>query len=177
MTAGSARAGCYPGSFDPLTVAHLAIADAAVEQCGLDRLDLALSSGVALGKDAHHHSIEERVDLIERVASASGRTWLHAVVTEHRLLVDIAAGYDVLVLGADKWAQVLDPSFYDSPAHRDDALRRLPTVACAPRSGHEVPEGVVALDVPSWVGDVSATAVREGASHWHADPQTRRSPE
>ena len=32
--------GVFPGSFDPLTVAHLAIADAAVSYFGLDRLDL-----------------------------------------------------------------------------------------------------------------------------------------
>lgn len=173
------RIGCYPGSFDPLTVAHLAIADAAVVQLGLDRLDLALSADVALGKESHHSSLETRVALIEQVAAVSGRSWLRAVVTEHRLLVDIAAGYDVLVLGADKWAQVLDVSFYDSVEHRDDAVRRLPQVACAPRRGHVVPwlEAVTVLDVPDWVGDVSSTAVREGASHWHAGAQTRRSPE
>ena len=177
MTGATARRGCYPGSFDPLTVAHLAIADAAVAQLGLGRLDLALSAEVALGKDAHHSPVAERATLIEQVAAESGRPWLHAVVTEHRLLVDIAAGYDVLVLGADKWAQVLDVAFYDSVEHRDDAVRRLPPVACAPRRGHDVPSGVIVLDVPPWVGEVSSTAVREGASQWHALPQTRRSPE
>lgn len=176
-TATGPLVGCYPGSFDPLTVAHLAIADAAVAQLDLDRLDLALSAGVALGKDSHHSPLDERVALIEEVAAASGRPWLRAVVTEHHLLVDIAAGYDVLVLGADKWAQVLDVAFYDSVEHRDDALRRLPPVACAPRRGHPVPAGVTVLDVPAWVGEVSSTAVRQGATHWHAGAQTRRSPE
>ena len=36
------------------------------------------------------------------------------VVTDRVHLADIAAGYDALVLGADKWAQVLDPAFYES---------------------------------------------------------------
>jgi hypothetical protein len=72
---------------------------------------------------------------------------------------------------------MLDIAFYDSIEHRDDALRRLPPVACAPRQGHPVPAGVTVLDVPAWVGEVSSTAVRQGASHWHAGAQTRRSPE
>ena len=42
--------GVYPGSFDPLTVAHLAIAEAAQRAAHLDRIDLTLSR-VALGKE------------------------------------------------------------------------------------------------------------------------------
>jgi len=37
------RVGVFPGSFDPLTTAHLAIADAAIEACELHRLDLVIS--------------------------------------------------------------------------------------------------------------------------------------
>ena len=39
--------GCYPGSFNPPTVAHLAVAESAVEQAGLDRLDLVDQPGGA----------------------------------------------------------------------------------------------------------------------------------
>ncbi len=42
--------GVYPGSFDPPTVAHLAIAEAARDQAGLDRVVLAVSRA-ALGKE------------------------------------------------------------------------------------------------------------------------------
>jgi len=169
------RTGCYPGSFDPLTVAHVAIAEAAHDQCGLDRVDLVISE-VALGKPAPHGPVAERVAAIE-AAARDGRPWLRAVVTSMQLLADIAQGYDVLVLGADKWTQVLDERFYESAAHRDEAVRVLPPVACAPRAGHAVPDGVIGLEVPAWVGAVSSTAVREGATHWRAGPQTRRSPE
>jgi len=34
--------GCYPGSFNPPTIAHLAVADAARRQAGLDSVDLVL---------------------------------------------------------------------------------------------------------------------------------------
>ncbi len=43
------RRGAYPGSFNPPTVAHLAIADAARRRLGLDRVDLIISRD-ALGK-------------------------------------------------------------------------------------------------------------------------------
>ena len=66
--------GVFPGSFDPLTVAHMAIADAAVSHFGLDRLDLVISR-LALAKDhAGHVPVEERVAAIDAVARA-GRRW------------------------------------------------------------------------------------------------------
>lgn len=168
------RVGAYPGSFNPPTVAHLTIARAAVEQCGLDRVDLVISV-VALGKENHPDlvSVEARVDVLERIAST--RPWLGVVTTEAQLLTDIAAGYDVLVLGADKWAQVLDPSWYGGRAERDAALARLPTVAVAPRPPHPLPRsgrtcGVdsVVLDIDPRHHDVSASAVRAGRVEWLA---------
>jgi hypothetical protein len=160
--------GAYPGSFDPPTVAHLAIADAARRRCGLERVDLVLSE-VTLGKEgAHHAGLADRVAVLEAVAAS--RPWLGVVVTRARLLVDIAAGYDVVVMGADKWAQVVDPAWYGSMAARDEALARLPRVAVAPRPGWPVPAGVVALDIDDAHGAVSSTAARAG-DHHHMVPE------
>ncbi len=158
--------GVYPGSFDPLTVAHLAIAEAAQQACGLERVDLALSRD-PLGKEGHRQtSLEERLAAIDAAADA-GRPWLRATVTEQRHLADIARGYDVLVLGADKWEQLRDPSFYDSEQHMEAALARLPRLAVAPRGGHPVPDGCILLDVD--MHDVSSTAVRDhGRDDWRA---------
>ncbi|HEX4978633.1 MAG TPA: hypothetical protein VFV35_01090 [Acidimicrobiales bacterium] len=161
------RRGCYPGSFDPLTLAHLAIAEAARAQCALDVVDLVLPDGTALGKDRHHQSVEARVAAIE-TAAASDRPWLRAVVRRERLLADIASGYDVLLVGADKWAQVVDVAFYGTEARRDEAVARLPHVAWAPRGDLAPPAGVTVLSVPAWIGDVSSTAVRAGATRWRA---------
>lgn len=44
-----------------------------------------------------------------------------------------AAG--AVVVGTDKWAQVLGPGWYGSEAARDEALARLPLVLLAPRAG------------------------------------------
>lgn len=154
------RVGVYPGTFNPLTVAHLAIAEAAVAQCSLDRVDLALSE-VPLGRE-----VPAIARLVDRVAvlrhAASSRPWLGVVVTRAQLVADIGAGYDVVVMGADKWAQLGDEAFYESTEHRDAALARLPAVALAPRPPHPVPEGVRRLELPSHLQGVSATRARGG---------------
>ena len=66
MSDSSPTVGVYPGSFDPLTVAHLAVAEAAVVHLGLVRVDLAISTD-ALGK-AHlgGDTVGRRVELLER---------------------------------------------------------------------------------------------------------------
>ena len=148
--------GAYPGTFDPPTIAHLAIAEAAAAQCGLDHVELVVNRE-PLGKSGMR-PLAARVAMLEAVAAA--RPWLTVVVTDKRHLADIAAEYDVLILGADKWEQVLDAGFYESVAARDDAIVRLPRLAVAPRSGHTVPEGCVLLDVE--MSDVSSTAARAG---------------
>jgi hypothetical protein len=163
-------AGVYPGSFDPLTTAHLAIADAAVARFELDRLDLVLSR-VALAKEPHQQSsLDERVAAIERAARV--RPALRARVTDQQLLADIAAGYDVCILGADKWHQLHDPAFYGgSGAARDAALARLPVLAVAPRAGVAAPVtgiGVVLLEVDPSFHHVSSTGVRAGREEWRA---------
>lgn len=158
--------GVYPGSFDPLTIAHLAVADAAVHHLGLDRLDLAISRS-ALGKEhLDADSIPRRVAGIR--AAAGERPWLTVVVVEARLIVEVAADYDAVVMGADKWAQVTDPTWYGGdPERRDAAVAALPRVAVAPRVGHDVPDDL-RLPVPAGFEDVSAAAVRAGRLEWAA---------
>jgi hypothetical protein len=160
--------GVYPGSFNPPTIAHLAIARAAIEQCGLERVDLVLSRD-ALGKDRDGLvPVEARLTVLERIASS--RPWLGARLTEQQLLADIAEGYDVLVVGADKWAQIIDPVWYGgSVAARDGVIARLPRVACAPRPPAPVPEGCLILDVHPDHHVVSATDVRAGRRDWMAE--------
>ena len=159
---GPTRRGAFPGSFNPLTVGHLAVAEAARDQCGLDVVDLIVSR-VALAKESvDRPRLEDRVAVLH--AAASARPWLGVVVTDSQLIADIAAGYDVVVMGADKWAQVDDPAFYDgSTDARDAAIARLPTVAVAPRPPFPVPDGLPVLDVSH---DASSTAVREGRTDW-----------
>ena len=103
-----ARIGVYPGSFNPPTKAHLEIALAAVSQHSLQRLDFALSVS-PLGKaKVEVPSFAHRFEVIEQ--SLLDHERLAVVVTEAQLISDIADGYDIVVMGADKWHQVNDPA-------------------------------------------------------------------
>lgn len=168
------RTGCYPGSFNPLTVAHLALAEAARDLCGLDRVDLVVSR-VALGKEpVDPPELDRRIAVLRRVTAS--RPWLAVVVSDRQLLADLAAGYDVLLVGADKWAQAMDPAFYGgSVAARDAALARLPPLAVAGRPGHDVelPAGATRICLPKEVASASSTAVRAGRTEWSAAPAER----
>jgi nicotinic acid mononucleotide adenylyltransferase len=152
--------GVYPGSFDPPTIAHVAIAEAAVRVGALDRLDLAISR-ITLGKDAARQApVDERSSVVERLSAS--RPWLHVVVTDAQLITEIAAGYDVVVMGADKWAQVRDPAWYDgSVVARDAAVANLARVLVVPRAGFAV-VGAEVLDVPARLAEVSSSAARGG---------------
>lgn len=163
----------FPGSYNPPTVAHLAMAEAARKQCRLDRVDLVLSRE-ALGKEhVVHPTVDERARVLEAVAAT--RPWLGVVVTDRRLLVDIAAGYDVLILGADKWEQVLDPRFYgDSLAAMKEAVARLPHLAVAPRKDHALPTGGVVTILDVEADEVSSTKARAG-DHDVMLPEARES--
>jgi nicotinic acid mononucleotide adenylyltransferase len=155
----------YPGSFDPLTVAHLGIAEAAHRLHRLVQVDLVISR-VALGKEHRaHERLEERVAAIERAAAS--RPWLGVVVTDHQLVADIAEGYDAVIVGADKWAQLHDLSFYGSEAHRAEALARLPRPLVVPRPPWPVPDEH-RLDVPEHLTEVSATEARRTRPDWIA---------
>ena len=127
------RVGAYPGTFDPPTVAHLAVAEAALTQGGLDEVHLVLSRS-PLGKAPTVPSFDDRVEVLEAVAAT--RPWLGVRVTDHRLVVDLATGYDAVIMGLDKWLQVLDPLWYGgSTEARDRAVAGLPPVLLAPRTG------------------------------------------
>lgn len=161
------RRAVFPGSFDPLTVGHLAVADAACQQVELEEVVMMISR-VPLAKDAlAQASVEDRMAAIR--AAGANRPWLRGGVTDHQLLVDIAEGYDFLIVGADKAAQLSDPGFYGgSDEERDVALERLPRLVVAPRPGGLDPEAAIVLELPEWVAGVSSTAVRSGRLEWKA---------
>lgn len=155
------RIGAYPGSFNPPTIAHLAIADAARRQRRLERVDLVLSRVTLAKEHVELPLLEHRVAVLEKV----GRRvpWLGVRVTDAQLLVDIAEGYDLVVMGADKWVQINDVSWYGDLRARDRAVAALPEPAVVPRPPHPVPDHLV-LQVGDHLADVSSTAARDGAT-------------
>ncbi len=159
--------GCYPGSFNPATIAHVAIAESAWQQFGLKRIDLVLSEA-ALGKQHQHvPTAHDRADALRKLLA--DRPWIGVVVTTNQLLSEISAGYDLLVMGADKWAQINEDQWYESPAAKQQALSGLPPLAIAPRPPHAVPAQATRLTVARQLWGVSSTGVRSGRTDWQAD--------
>ena len=158
----------YPGSFNPPTVAHLEISRAVRTHFGIDHVVWAISE-VALGKEqVNEPRFQDRVAVLERVAS--DYEWLQIEVTDRQLLADIALGYDVLVMGADKWHQIQDPAFYhDDPNLRDKAIMALPRLAIAPRAPFRTPPDQ-ALPVPANLDSISSTEARGGATSMMLEP-------
>ena len=162
--------GAYPGTFDPPTVAHLAIAEAALRQGGLDRVCLVVSQS-PLGKDPAVPSLEHRLSVLEVIASS--RPWLDVAVTSDQLIADLARGYDAVIMGTDKWQQVCDPVWYGGSVRaRDAVLDSLPRVLLAHRRGDRkiltFPKEALMLTVDDWHADVSSSAARAGRLEWMA---------
>ena len=106
------RTGVQPGSFDPPTLAHLAIAHAALRHHRLDRVIWTVSRH-PLGKDDGRTDVDDRLTVLH--SAIADHRWLAAEATDARLVADIADGYDVVIMGADKWHQLHDPTFYGEP--------------------------------------------------------------
>lgn len=160
------RIGVYPGSFNPLTIAHVEIARVAKEKHHLDQVHLVVSE-VALDKEAPPGpSFDERIVALRKHAAAT--TWLEIRITDMQLVADIAEGYDLVIMGADKWLQLHDERYYSSAQERDDALARLPPKAIAPREGFDVsPDLLLDIDPSFWA--VSSTLARSTHAHYLAD--------
>jgi nicotinate-nucleotide adenylyltransferase len=132
------------GSFDPITVAHAALVDAAA-----DRADLVLLvySVRTLPKESQAPPplLSERDRLRALEAFAQARDRVVPALVSHGLLVEQAEAARsrfpqarlLLVMGSDKALQMLDPRWY---ADRDEALARLfarADVLYADRAGEE----------------------------------------
>ncbi len=161
--------GAYPGTFNPPTIAHLAIAEAAHDQGSLDHLDLVVST-VPLGKDPTGPSFETRVAILEAIAAT--RPWLGVRVTERQLISEMAAGYDAVVVGVDKWLQIVDPAWYGgSVAARDEAVAGLPRILIVARPPEPLPELPAEARLVAIGADfdgVSSSAARAGRREWMA---------
>ena len=121
-----------------------------------------------LGKTPAVPTFEDRIAVLEEVAST--RPWLEVAVTDDRLIADVAAGYDAVIMGMDKWLQVVDPAWYGGSAEaRDAAVAGLPRVLLVARGNHRPPAGVQVLDVHPSHGPVSSTQVRAGRTEWMVD--------
>ncbi len=157
------RRGIFPGSFNPPTIAHLAISQAALHQHDLDVVIWSVSK-VALAKEhIDRPRLADRMAVLKQIAQDID--WLEASLTKSQLLSDTANGFDVVIMGADKWHQIHDIEFYNNdPAQRDASIAALPTVAVAPRPPHRTPAELM-LDVAPELAEISSTAAKSSAGN------------
>jgi len=157
---GMTRRGVFPGSFNPLTIAHLEIARIACTSHGLDEVVFVVST-VALEKSSPPGPpLSERIRLI--AADLAPYPQLSVAQTEHQLVADIAHGFDAVIMGADKWEQVNDVRYYGSIEAKDEAVARLPSVLVAHRDGSIAPEDRT-IATPQELRSVSSSKARAGA--------------
>ncbi|MDH3292872.1 MAG: hypothetical protein OER95_00965 [Acidimicrobiia bacterium] len=156
-----ARLGVFPGSFNPPTIAHLAIAEEVRRRYRLDRLDLVISQRTLAKEHVEHPLFHHRLEVLHQTVARYD--WLRVEVTDRQLLADIAEGYDVVVMGADKWWQIHELRWYESVEHRNRALAQLPPVAVFPRHGFADPPGITLTLIDDGSHrSVSSTRARAG---------------
>ena len=169
--------GILAGSFDPMTVAHAALAEA----LGTD-LTLLVWSPATLPKEPGPGG-DPAAPLLppeDRLASLAAwcrpRPWARPAICSHGLLADQVEAANasfprarlVLGMGSDKLRQVFDPVWYED---RDATLERLfarAHVAVAVRAGDRVGDAgprwsgrIRAVDLPAGLDEVSSRGVRE----------------
>ena len=163
MTVPTTKTGVFPGSFNPPTIAHLAIIEAARRHHQLDRVDLAISRRALAKEDVDHPRFEHRIAVIHN--SLAELPWAAVTTTTEQLLADIAEGYDLVIMGADKWWQIHELRWYQSAQHREETLERLPEVAVFPRNGFDNPPDITLQLDDEALAMVSSSRARSGEKH------------
>jgi nicotinic acid mononucleotide adenylyltransferase len=192
----AARVAVFAGSFNPLTVAHTAVAVAAHAMLVLDSFVWAFARVTVDKERVERATLVDRIAQLEAYVQDAARDDALAVL-DAGLYADQAEAFRALLapsaelwllVGFDKIVQIFDPHYYDD---RDAALRRLFAAAgllVAPRAGHGQPDlaallaapenhayanRVRYLPLPASLGAVSSTAARADlASASTADPVT-----
>jgi nicotinate-nucleotide adenylyltransferase len=158
------RIGVFGGTFDPIHIGHLAIANAVLDELDLDRVYFVPAARSPLKRDAPAASAADRVAMLERALAdeprfAVSRTELDRdgpSFTVDTLEALRGEGDLFLILGGDAYA--------DFERWRDPArIRELATIVVAARPGApNAPEGVRMLDTP--LMDISSRELRARAA-------------
>lgn len=140
------RVGVLPGSFNPPTLAHTALAAAGLAGGSLDVALYALSTSIVGKEIVTGAALEDRLLLLEVACERDPRLGVlllnGGLYVEHAELVHahFPGSEVVFLVGFDKIVQIFDPRYY---ADRDAALERLfalATFLVAPRGSDGVDE-------------------------------------
>jgi nicotinic acid mononucleotide adenylyltransferase len=180
------RVALLPGSFNPPTSAHLALAREAEASGQVDAAVYVLSKRTVDKEHVTGLALDERLALLCALAEQSGDG---VAFVNRGLYVDLAAAFRaslpearelVFLVGFDKIVQIFDPKYYTD---RDAALRELFALASflvAPRAeaaadelrellaqpeNRQFADRVRQLAIDARYRDVSSTRARRGEEH------------
>ena len=158
------RVGVFGGTFDPVHVGHLAIANAALDELGLDRVYFVPARRSPLKQDGPVASAEARLAMLTSATATEPRFKVSGIELDRKgpsftldTLEALRGEGDLfLILGSDAYA--------DFERWRDPArIRDLATVVLAARPGApNAPSGVRMLDSP--LMDISSRELRARAA-------------
>ena len=158
------RVGIFGGTFDPVHVGHLAIANSALDELGLDRVYFVPARRAPLKEDGPIASAADRLAMLTAAIADEPRFRVSRVELEREgpsFTVDTlealhGEGDLFLILGSDAYA---DFERWREPAR----IRALATVVLAARPGApNAPAGVRMLDSP--LLDISSRELRARAA-------------
>ena len=167
------RIGIFGGSFDPVHIAHLTVAEAAAEQLRLDQVRFVPTAIQPFKPEGHHADAEHRVAMLRlalnghlglvldlREVERGGISYTVDTLTDVRR--EFPSDELFLLIGAD--------TAHDLPRWRDlDMIGELAQIVVMSRAGGRPPNLAAitnVLTVPSI--DVSASAIRQAARHGKA---------
>jgi len=158
------RVGVFGGTFDPVHVGHLAIANAALDELGLDRVYFVPARRSPLKQDGPVASPEARIAMLTAATRDEPRFRVSSVELDRKgpsFTVDTlealrGEGDLFLILGSDAYA---DFERWREPAR----IRDLATIVLAARPGApNAPKTVRVLDSP--LTDISSRELRARAA-------------
>ena len=147
--------GVLCGSFNPPTLAHVGLADAAAA-AGLDQVVYAVAKVTVDKEIVTGMALEDRLLLL--LACTAGRADRGVALVNRGLYVEQARAFRDLfggrtkltfVIGMDKLFQILDPNYYVDRAAALDELFSLASLMVANRGGHGRQTFVKLLDRPA----------------------------
>ncbi|MGC8480705.1 MAG: hypothetical protein ACP5PJ_04090 [Acidimicrobiales bacterium] len=152
----------YPGTFDPPTIAHIDIALGALELPSVTRLEFVLSTDPFPKSSPPLLNLEERIEILGEVIRRDHR--LGIATSSSRLITDLSRGYDAVIMGTDKFIELHDLRFYESPQDMMGRLQQLAPLIVVRRGSDTtpIPAGVINLVIDVHLREVSSTQVRAG---------------
>ena len=167
------RLGLLPAAFNPPTVAHLALADAAADFAGLDQVAFVLPEKLP-HKRFEGASFEQRVALLKAaVADTHGRA---VAVAAGGLFIEIAREFRALcgpaieiflVCGSDAADRIVNWDYAEGPTFAEQLEEFRMLVGSRGRRyqpPYDLQDRIKSLELPPTYATISSTAARGGGS-------------